>query len=646
MVEGANDAAAPTVAPTAPPPPVGSDGSARFDLREVLLPRPARRLRRLPRLFRQAFALVRRAAPRQLALSTALQAVLGMGTVAQLLLARHLLSGLVAGGEEGTFSALLPAVLLLAGVGAVVSFANLARVEQQRLLAEQVGRYATGRVLDVSSSVDLIAYEDPEFADRLQRAAANASVRPLQVATGLLGVMAGAIAIVGLSVALAALQPLFLVVVAVAYVPAWVAANRAGRLLHDFSVLQTERDRRRFYLFNVLSRREEAAEVRSYGLAGYLHRWHDSLYDERIDELRQVLRRRLRVSVAGQMISALVLPGAMATLVWLISEGRTTVASAVASAGALFLLNGRLAGLVRSAGQLYEASLFLEDFTAFIEGSRAVRATTSDRGPGPGPEPEPEPAGFDRLVADGVSFTYPSRIEPSLDDVSLTIGAGEVVALVGENGSGKTTLAKILAGLYAPAQGSIKWDGVDIATLDGNQLRRSIGVIFQDFVQYRLTAGENVTTGRHERYDDVEAMEAAARAAGAHEFLTALPRGYRTRMGPHFIGGSDLSVGQWQRVALARAFFRDAPFVILDEPTASLDPRAELELFENIRTIFAGRSVLVISHRFANVRAADRIYVLARGRVVEQGSHDQLMAGAGLYAELFTMQASTYLDGP
>ena len=169
-------------------------------------------------------------------------------------------------------------------------------------------------------------------------------------------------------------------------------------------------------------------------------------------------------------------------------------------------------------------------------------------------------------------------------------------------------------------------------------------MIFQDFVQYRLTAGENVTTGRHERYDDTEAMEAAARAAGAHGFLSALPRGYRTRMGPQFVGGSDLSVGQWQRVALARAFFRDAPFVILDEPTASLDPRAELALFGNIRTIFAGRSVLVISHRFANVRAADRIYVLAGGQVVEQGSHDQLMAAAGVYAELFTMQASTYLD--
>src|SRR5205085_2031617 len=289
------------------------------------------------------------------------------------------------------------------------------------------------------------------------------------------------------------------------------------------------------------------------------------------------------------------------------------------------------------ASQLYEASLFLEDFTDFVE---AVPAPVpSDESP-----PPEDPPRFERLVADGVSFTYPSRTEPSLRDISITVDAGEVVALVGENGSGKTTLAKLLAGLYVPENGTITWDGVDITAFGGDQLRRSIAVIFQDFVQYRLTAGENVTTGRHERYDDAEAMEAAARAAGAHDFLAALPRGYRTRLGPQFMGGSDLSVGQWQRVALARAFFRDAPFVILDEPTASLDPRAELELFGNIRSIFAGRSVLVISHRFANVRSADRIYVLGGGRVVEQGSHDQLMAEGGLYAELFTMQASTYLD--
>ena len=644
MVESEDDAAA-----TAPPAsaPMGDAASApaapRYNLDEVLRPRAERRFRRLPRLFFQAFDLVRKAAPRQLALSAALQVVQGAGLAAQLLLARHVLSRLVEGGDAASFSALAPALILLAAVGAAVSFSNLARSEQQRLLAETVGRYATARVLDVSSSVELIAYEQPEFADRLQRAVSNALSRPLQVANGLLGFVGGLIALVGLSVALLAFQPLFLVVVMVAYIPAWVAANRAGRLLHDFAVLQTERDRRRMYLFAVLTRREEAAEVRSYGLGRYLHGWHDRLYDQRIADMRQVVRRRLRLGIIGQLVNALVMPAAVAVLVWLISEGRTTVASAVASAGALVLLNGRLSSLVRSASQLYEGSLFLEDFTGFIEQARVVSVPQGDDADA-APSARSAPASFSRLVVDGVSFTYPSRTEPSLRDVSMAIDVGEVVALVGENGSGKTTLAKLLAGLYAPDKGTISWDGVDIAGYDPDHLRRATAVIFQDFVKYRLTAGENVTMGRYERYDDEEAMTAATRAAGAHDFIEELPKGYRTRMGPQFLGGSDLSVGQWQRVAMARAFFRDAPFVILDEPTASLDPRAERELFENIRTIFAGRSVLVISHRFANVRSADRIYVLADGEVAERGSHEQLMATGGLYAELFTMQASTYLD--
>jgi ATP-binding cassette subfamily B protein len=589
-------------------------------------------------------------ASRELVLSAVLQVVLGVGLAVQLLVGRHVLGRLV-GAQDVGFSALGPSLFVLGAVGAVASFANLARTEVQRILSERVARYATSRVLAVASSVDLIAYEESEFSDRLQRAAINATSRPLQVANGLLSFLGSAIATVALSVALLALQPLFLAAVLVAYVPAWVATSRAGRLLHDFSVLQTERDRRRIYLYGILSRREEAAEVRSYGLSRFLQGWHDRLYDDRIADMQQVIRSRLRLSAPAQVISALVMPAAMIALVWLISDGRATVASAVAAAGALVLLNGRLAGLVRGAGQLYEASLFLHDFVDFVEdhasadGGAADKRRAPEAATGPArPDAPTAPAVFARLEVDGLSFTYPSRTEPSLRQVSLDIEAGQVVALVGENGSGKTTLAKLLAGLYQPDEGSITWDGVDIRRYDGDELRKAIAVVFQDFVKYRLSAGENVTMGRYERQDDVPAMEAAARAAGAHEYLSGLPRGYRTRMGSQFLGGSDLSVGQWQRVALARAFFRDAPFIILDEPTASLDPRAERALFDSIRDVFADRTVLLISHRFANVRSADRIFVLADGRVVEEGSHDELMTAAGLYAELFTMQASTYLD--
>ena len=227
----------------------------------------------------------------------------------------------------------------------------------------------------------------------------------------------------------------------------------------------------------------------------------------------------------------------------------------------------------------------------------------------------------------------------------LSIRAGEIVALVGENGSGKTTLAKLLAGLYRPTTGTITWDGVDINGVDAAELRTAIAAIFQDFLHFHLRARDNVGLGRVDFIDDLDDIQKAARHADADAFLSTLPNGYETVLGPEFEGGSDLSIGQWQRVALARAFFRQAPFVILDEPAAALDPRAEHELFERIRALLGGRTVLLISHRFSSVRNADRIYVLQSGRVTEAGTHEELMERQGHYAELFQLQAVAYLAG-
>jgi len=241
-----------------------------------------------------------------------------------------------------------------------------------------------------------------------------------------------------------------------------------------------------------------------------------------------------------------------------------------------------------------------------------------------------------------VTFSYPGSERVALRGVSLRIAPGEVVALVGANGSGKTTLAKLLAGLYLPDEGRVCWDGRDTREVDRRELLGHTAVVFQDFIRYALSAGDNIALGRHERASDIAGIVRAAEQAGADGDIVALPEGYEKLLGPAFIDGTDLSTGQWQRVALARTFFRDAPLVILDEPTAALDAKAEHELFARIGELFADRSVLLISHRFSTVRSADRIYVLHDGRVVESGTHEALMAVEGTYAELFTLQATPY----
>jgi ATP-binding cassette subfamily B protein len=247
------------------------------------------------------------------------------------------------------------------------------------------------------------------------------------------------------------------------------------------------------------------------------------------------------------------------------------------------------------------------------------------------------------LQVENLEFTYPNTDRRVVDDVSLSVAPGEVVALVGENGSGKTTLVKLLCGLYEPDAGRILWDGQDARSLDPVDVRAGMTVLFQDFVHYHLSAADNIALGRASGPRDPELIEAAARRAGAHEAIAALPSGYDTRLGRQFYGGHELSGGEWQRLALARAFYRGGDFLVMDEPTASLDPRAEFRLFEQMRELAAGKSVLLISHRFANVRMADRIYVLDQGRIAEEGAHDELMAFDGRYASLFRLQAAAYL---
>jgi ATP-binding cassette subfamily B protein len=329
---------------------------------------------------------------------------------------------------------------------------------------------------------------------------------------------------------------------------------------------------------------------------------------------------------------------ALGALVVLLVDHRIGVPSALTAGLAMQQLSGRLSAITGGIARLIESGMFIDDYQSFMALSPAAPvAAASAQAPARG-----HPVGVE---VESVSFTYPGTSDPAIDDVSLRIEPGEVVALVGGNGSGKTTLVKLLAGLYLPDAGRISWDGEDGAPLP-DAVAADLTVLFQDYLQYHLTPFDNIAFGRIERPARLADAVAAAQRAGADEFVARLPDGYRTRLGLEFEGGHELSVGQWQRLALARAFFRDGSFLILDEPTSALDPRAERDLFEQIRALSAGRSVLLITHRFSSARSADRIFVLDAGRLIESGTHEHLMAKGGHYAELFSLQAVAYLDHP
>ena len=430
-------------------------------------------------------------------------------------------------------------------------------------------------------------------------------------------------------------HPLLVLGLVVTMAPLAWSNMTGGRDYYRNAVRRTPRRRIISYLQFLLTMLDSAKETRAFGLGPYLLARHGELYDEELAEFRRVVSQRQRREVLATLAGSIVNAAAVVFILWLHFSQRISLPEAIAASGALLLLLPRIGNLVSAIGLMHENALFVEDLWSFlaVEPKQSTPIST-----------EPVPSTFQTLRVEDLSFSYPNRPEPVLDHVSLEIALGETVAVVGENGAGKTTLAKLLCRLYDPDGGTISWDGRDIATCDPDELRARIAVIFQDFVRYELAAKDNIGFGDLASLDDLDAIVEAARHAGADEFIDDLPEGYETRLGRRFHKGHDLSIGQWQRLALARAFFRDAPLVIMDEPTASLDARAESELFQTMGELFHDRAVLLISHRFSSVRMADRIYVLQDGEIAESGTHDELMASGGLYAELFSLQAAAYLE--
>ncbi|HEX3199274.1 MAG TPA: ABC transporter ATP-binding protein [Propionibacteriaceae bacterium] len=536
-------------------------------------------------------------------------------------------------GSTGDLWRLVQPVLLLAGLAAATAVIASVQVGLGRYTGELVVAVMWKRVLRVATRVDLRKFESARFYDRLQRVQANALTRPYQITYGLLATMGALAASAALVIAIVLVHPALLPLLLVGGVPVLLTSRRQSQLEFAFLTRQTESMRLRTYLTWVQTGRDEAKEVRAYGLAHNFGQRLNTLYADYLRDLAQHVSHRSRLGAVGSLGSAALLALTLFLLAWLISTSRLSIAEAGTALVAIRLLASQVQSGFTGAQAIFESGMFIDDLDGFLTLAPAAEGGSREIAP---------PTDFHRIRADAVSFSYPGRSALALQAASIEINRGEVVALVGENGSGKTTLAKVMAGLYEPGSGAVRWDGTDVRTFRPDLFRERVAIIFQDFVRYALSAEENIAVARPDNEIDHAAVREAAKIADADSFLSSLPAGYQTPLSRQFTGGHELSGGQWQKVAIARAFYRNAPLVIIDEPTAALDARAEYELFSSLHEVLRGRSALIISHRFSTVRTADRIYVLDHGRVVEQGTHDELVALGGQYAELFHLQASAY----
>jgi ATP-binding cassette subfamily B protein/ATP-binding cassette subfamily C protein len=560
----------------------------------------------------------------------------GLMSALALLGTTQVLTALLASAPTlGRVKAALPALLFILGVTIVRTLVTLIAQWNEDRLMPNVSRTVERRLYAATTQVELAAFDTPGFYDSLQRARGRGQSEAAKVVQLAVSMLTGMVTLVSATVVLGTLSPLLVPLTLVAALPDAWAALRSARMRYQVSYELGVCRRRKLILADLMADRWAAAEVRSFNMRDFLLRSYDVLASyERSVRLR-LARRQSLVRLAGDaaggtgLCIVYLMLGVLVTTGWIgLPEAGTAVLS-------IQLAVSALSGLLVTANQCYESGLYANDYLDFCK--QAERTPTTNTTTPAAPLPAPE--GFSVIRASGVSFTYPGMDKPALTDVSIEIHRGEVVALVGENGSGKSTLAKLLGGLYEPGSGEISWDGRSIAGMDREELRDRIAVIMQDYTRWPMTALENITMGRPR---DDRLLATATAAAGTDRVIDSLPDGYDTPLDRRFRGGIEPSGGQWQRIAAARGLYRDGDLLICDEPTAALDARAEHAMFEVIRGHAAGSTVLLITHRLASVRHADRIYVLDHGRVVEHGDHDTLLADGGLYADLYTLQASAY----
>ena len=588
-------------------------------------------LRNLPSFFR----LIWECSPTLTALNAALRVVRALLPLGMLYLGKLIIDEVVflTAAEDPDFHRVGVLVLIELALAASTDLVGRGVAVADSLLGDLVSHDISLRLMDHSTRLDIGHFEDSEFYDKLERARRQASNRILLMSQSLNQVQ-DLLTVVTLSLALIAFNPWLLLLLGVALIPAFLGETHFTGQSYSLMYGWTEERRELDYLRYAGASDETAKEVKIFGLAEFLKQRYRNLAWDYYRANRSLTLRRAAWCGGLSLLGSIGYYPAYGVIIYQTVQGHLSLGDLTFLSGSFLRMRTMMESVLNRFSSIAESALYLQDLFDFFNLEPEIVSK-----PNPIAFPKPVREGF---VFENVSFHYPNREDWVLRDVSFQLGPREKLALVGENGAGKTTLVKLLTRLYDPSEGRILLDGKDLRDYDLSQLRHAVGVIFQDFVRYHLNASENIAVGRIEALDDHQRIVEAARRSLAERVIERLPDGYQQRIGRWFRQGTNLSGGEWQKIALARAYMRDAELLILDEPTAALDARAEHQIFSRFVELTQGKCAVLISHRFSTVRMADRILVLHEGSLLEDGSHDELLKKGGHYAELFSLQASGY----
>ena len=593
---------------------------------QLLLPRLRKALSQLPYL-PQTFALVWTAARTWTLVWGVLLLAQGLLPVATVYVTRWLVNSMVgaiqAGGGGEHLRPTLLLVALLAAIQLALQILRSAAAYVRTAQSELVQDHISSLVHRKSAAADLGFYDSAEFYDHLHRARSEATYRPVALVEGLGSLLQNATTLIAMGAVLIPFGVWLPAALLIGTVPALYVAVRYALLQNQWRRKATPVERRAWYYDWLLTTGDTASEVRLFGLAGHFQSSFQTLRRRLRGERLSLARQQELAEFSAGSLGMLVTGAVMAWMVWRAVRGLATLGDVAMLYQAFQQGLGLMRGLLENLGQLYGNLLFLGNLYEFLGLEQRVVSP-----PRPLPTPHTIQGG---LRLEGVRFRYPGSPRPALENFDLEIRAGQIVAVVGSNGAGKSTLIKLLCRFYDPEAGRVSLDGIDLRALDIEELRSRITVLFQQPVHYNDTVRDNIAYG--DLRSPSEAMEAAVRAAGAEDIIARLPQGLDSMLGRWFAEGAELSVGEWQRLALARAFLRRAPILILDEPTSAMDPWAEADWLARFRELAAGRTVLIISHRFSTARFADVIHVMNEGRIVESGTHEQLLQKGGRYAQ-------------